>query len=70
MQTRLAYVEPIRKEEFLHVNRGWLTGGTNAVISADLLDHVGEPYGCLTGRVTHTRQVLTARGGGGLYQNV
>lgn len=47
------------------MNRGWLTGGTDAVISADLLDHVGEPHRCLTGRVTHTRQVLTA--GGGTY---
>lgn len=52
--------ENIVNMKFLHVNRRWLTGGTNAVISADLQHHVGEPHCRLTGRVAHTGQVLTA----------
>lgn len=47
---------------FLHVNRRWVTGGANAVISANLQHHVGEPYRCLTGWVAQTSEEHTAVG--------
>ena len=53
---------PRNRDQYSHVHGARLTCGTNALIPADLEHRVGEPYCCLTGRVAHTRQVLTAEG--------
>lgn len=50
-----------RENLYSHVDGAGLTCGTNALVSVDLQDHVGEPHRRLTGRVAHTGQVLTAR---------
>lgn len=50
----------MRLDQYSHVDRAWLTCGTNAFISADVQNHVREPHCCFTGWVTHTGQELTA----------
>lgn len=51
--------QPVKKRKNSHVNWARLTGGTNAVVSADLQHCVGKPHCCLTCRVTDAGQVLT-----------